>query len=193
MGGEVYAVSSDLADYISTYTPLENHVQGAEDKKVARWMRMHPNASAINWVTERCWIYDHPKAGTTYAHGFLFPDEVERIRAEGRRGLPESERDRRGGPEWSQSWSSVSSWRKEYAVPAAGLSMEEETEALVEGGGRWRSDVGWRAPAMTTTADQLRFDYADPKVITALNLSATHSRSPKEVWTECVRCSARGP
>jgi hypothetical protein len=186
MGGEVYAVSADLTDYISSYTPLESHTLGAEDKKVARWMRMHPNASAINWVTERCWIYDHPKAGTTYAHGFLFPDEVERIRAEGRRGLPESERDRRGGPEWSQSWSSVSSWRKEYSVPATGLSMEEESEALIEGGGRWRSDVGWKAQATYTTADQVRFDYADPKLIFALNLSSSDARLPKESWTAYV-------
>lgn len=145
---------------------------------------MHPNASSINWVTERCWIYDHPKAGTTYSHGFLFPDEVERIRNEGRRGLPESERERRGGPIWSQSWSSVTTWRQDYVAPAEGMSMEEEGEALIEGGGRWRSDIGWKAPSHYADAELVHFDWDSQRIVTALNLSTV--ARPKETWSECV-------
>lgn len=76
MAGEVYALSSDLVTYISTYTPLLSYLTGPEDKRVSKWIRMHPSYASINLISERCWIYDHPKAGTTYSHGFLFPDEV---------------------------------------------------------------------------------------------------------------------
>ena len=136
MAGEAYALSADLVQYVATYEPLLAFTTGAEDKRVAKWMRMHPSASTINWVTERCWVYDHPKAGTTYSHGFLFPNEVERIRIEGRNGLMEEERIARGGDR-SQSFSTVSKWKEEYGVPLGGMTMEEEIEALVEGGGRW--------------------------------------------------------
>lgn len=141
MGGEIYAVSADLVQYIATYKPILQYTIGAEDKRVAKWMRIHPNKSEINWITERCWIYDSPKAGTTYSHGFLFPDEVERIRLEGRRGIPEEERVRRGG-ELSQSWSTVTGWKEEYETPVKEMTIEEEVEALIEGGGRW--DGEWR-------------------------------------------------
>lgn len=141
MGGEIYAVSADLVQYIATYKPILQYTVGAEDKRVAKWMRIHPNKAEINWITERCWIYDSPKSGTTYSHGFLFPDEVERIRLEGRRGIPEEERVRRGG-ELSQSWSTVTGWKEEYETPVKGMTIEEEVEALIEGGGRW--DGEWR-------------------------------------------------
>ena len=127
MGGQAYALSSDLVEYVATTPALLDHAEGKEDKRVARWMRMHPEASTINWVTERCYIYDHPKAATTYAHGFLFPDEVERVRLEGRRGLTEEETKRRGGTiEWVQSWSSVSQWKTPYLPPSESMTMEEE-------------------------------------------------------------------
>ncbi|KDE02934.1 hypothetical protein MVLG_06558 [Microbotryum lychnidis-dioicae p1A1 Lamole] len=143
MAGELYAVSQDLVQYVATYAPIRQHTFGAEDQRFAKWMRMHPNASTINWVSERVWIYDFPKAPTVYAHGFLFPDEFERIRLEGRRGISEEERIKRGG-ELSQAYSTVTKWRQEYVPPVKGLSMEEQVEALVEGGGRW-SHQGWRS------------------------------------------------
>lgn len=142
MGGECYALSADLVNYVATYPVLESYTTGAEDKGVARWMRMHPNASSISWITERCFVYDHPKASTTYSHGFLFPDEVERVRAEGRTGISSTERERRGGI-ISDAWSSVTRWKRPYSRPKSEMTMEEEVEALVEGGGRWSGIDGW--------------------------------------------------
>lgn len=143
MAGEVYALSGDLVQYLATYPRPKSWRIGKEDQRVAKWMRNHPNASSIHWITERCQIYDHPKAGTTYSRGFTFPDLIEQVRLEGRRGISEDERMRRGGELW-QSYSTVSTWKKPYAPPAAGLSIEEEVEALVEGGGRWATQ-GWRS------------------------------------------------
>lgn len=167
MGGEAYALSSDLVNYVATHEPLLPFVNGAEDKKVARWLRMHPNASSINWVTERCWIYDHPKASTTYSHGFLFPDQVERIRMEGRRGLSPEERLRRGG-DWAQSWSSVSQWKSQYTVPSQEMTMEEEVEALIEGGGRWGPEDAWKQALVPKVEyidwHKVRFSAADQRV-----------------------------
>jgi len=45
-------------------------------------MRLHPRASTVRWKSEHCWIYDHPRANKVYAHGFLFPSEVTRVREE---------------------------------------------------------------------------------------------------------------
>ncbi|GAA5896304.1 hypothetical protein JCM8208_001843 [Rhodotorula glutinis] len=143
MAGEVYALSSDLVQYLATYPRPKSWRIGKEDQRVAKWMRNHPNASSIHWITERCQIYDHPKAGTTYSRGFTFPDHLEQVRLEGRRGISEDERMRRGGELW-QSYSTVSTWKRPYSPPASGLSIEEEVEALVEGGGRWATQ-GWRS------------------------------------------------
>ncbi|KAI5474774.1 glycosyltransferase family 31 protein, partial [Pseudohyphozyma bogoriensis] len=165
MGGEVYALSADLVQYVATYEPLLALTNGPEDKRVAKWIRIHPERSMINWVTERCWIYDHPKAGTTYSHGFLFPDEVERIRLEGQQGIEEEERIRRGG-DLSQAYSTVTQWKKEYKAPMSGLSMEEEVEALVEGGGRWAT---WRADAgkgpESVRYDSVVFERDDSRIV----------------------------
>jgi hypothetical protein len=98
---------------------------------------MHPNRSSVSWISEHCWIYDHPKAGTPYSHGFLFPDYVERIKAEARVGLSEQEVMWRGGERRSHSYSTVSRWHHAYVAPRDHLTAEEEIEALVEGGGRW--------------------------------------------------------
>lgn len=165
MGGECYALSSDLVDYVATSSSVLNHLTGAEDKKVAKWMRIHPNATTINWVTERCWIYDHPKAGTTYAHGFLFPDEVSRVRAEGRRGLTAAELETRGN-EWAQTYSTVIKWKQRYVAPRSQMTMEEEVEALVEGGGKFsRSD--WKVPqepAKLIPIDKVVFEADDARL-----------------------------
>lgn len=137
MAGECYALSSDLVQYVAHAGNVLHHIKGKEDKKVAQWINLHPNRSDIHWVSERCWIYDHPKAGTAYSHGFLFPDYVEKIKLEGRRGLTDEEIARRGGEHRAKSYSTVSKWHSPYVEPRSDLTIEEEVEALVEGGGRW--------------------------------------------------------
>ncbi|KAJ1022144.1 hypothetical protein NDA18_005377 [Ustilago nuda] len=137
MGGECYALSNDLVQYVAHSENVLHYVKGKEDKKVAQWINLHPNRSDIHWVSEHCWIYDHPKAGTAYSHGFLFPDYVEKIKLEGRRGLTDQEIARRGGEHRAKSYSTVSRWHSPYVEPRNDLTIEEEVEALVEGGGRW--------------------------------------------------------
>ncbi|SJX62457.1 uncharacterized protein SRS1_13307 [Sporisorium reilianum f. sp. reilianum] len=137
MGGECYGLSSDLVQYVAHDETVLHHITGKEDKKVAQWINLHPNRSDIHWVSEHCWIYDHPKAGTAYSHGFLFPDYVEKIKMEGRRGLTDQEIARRGGEHRAKSYSTVSRWHAPYVEPRSDLTIEEEVEALVEGGGRW--------------------------------------------------------
>lgn len=167
MAGEVYALSADLVNYVATYPRPNSWRVGKEDQRMARWMRNHPNASSIHWISERCWIYDHPKAGTTYSRGFTFPDHVEQIRAEGRRGITEEERLRRGGEYW-QSYSTVSKWRQVYRPPTKELSIEEQVEALIEGGGRWQAQ-GWRSDngrgPEAVHVDRLLFDNTDTRLI----------------------------
>ncbi|PLW58284.1 hypothetical protein PCANC_00848 [Puccinia coronata f. sp. avenae] len=166
MGGECYALSADLVNYVASSPKVLDHVTGAEDKKVAKWMRIHPNASQINWVTERCWIYDHPKAGTTYAHGFLFPDEVQRVRAEGRVGLTEAEIEARG-PGRAQSYSTVIKWKERYVAPKSMMTMEEEVEALVEGGGRF-TKTDWKRPTSPedlVSLDKVLFESQDDRLL----------------------------
>ncbi|GAC72181.1 galactosyltransferases [Moesziomyces antarcticus T-34] len=137
MGGECYALSNDLVQYVAKSENVLHYIKGKEDKKVAQWINLHPNRSSIHWVSEHCWIYDHPKAGTAYSHGFLFPDYVEKIKLEGRRGLTDQEIARRGGEHRAKSYSTVSRWHSPYVEPRGDLTIEEEVEALVEGGGRW--------------------------------------------------------
>lgn len=137
MGGECYALSNDLVQYVAHSENVLHYTKGKEDKKVAQWINLHPNRSDVHWVSEKCWIYDHPKAGTAYSHGFLFPDYVEKIKLEGRRGLTDQEIARRGGEHRAKSYSTVSRWHSPYVEPRSDLTIEEEVEALVEGGGRW--------------------------------------------------------
>ncbi|WFD32330.1 hypothetical protein MSPP1_003375 [Malassezia sp. CBS 17886] len=137
MAGECYAVSYDLVRYVATSPAIARMRYGKEDSKMAKWMRMHPDAARIQWVSEHCWIYDHPRARTPYAHGFLFPDHVQEIKREFREGIPEVELQRRGGPHNALAYSTTSKWRKQYAPPRRDLSVEERIEALIEGGGRW--------------------------------------------------------
>lgn len=167
MAGEVYALSSDLVQYLATYPRPKSWRIGKEDQRVAKWMRNHPNASSIHWITERCQIYDHPKAGTTYSRGFTFPDHLEQVRLEGRRGISEDERMRRGGELW-QSYSTVSTWKRPYSPPASGLSIEEEVEALIEGGGRWATQ-GWRSDSgrgpEAVKLERVLFSPADARLV----------------------------
>ncbi|KAK0550400.1 hypothetical protein OC846_003667 [Tilletia horrida] len=172
MGGECYALSNDLVQYIASSPDVVRYTHGKEDKKVAQWMNLHPNASTLNWVSERCWIYDGPKAGTAYSHGYLFPDYVAKLKRQAIKdaaAFPESDTggaavvageesqaagstsglltEPRRSAEWRKkhSASTVSKWKQPYIAPRPGMSIEEEVEALVEGGGRW--DGFWIRPA----------------------------------------------
>lgn len=64
MAGECYALSYDLAYFVGKAETYKTMTRGAEDKLVARWLRLHPRREEISWVSEKCWIYDHPKSGT---------------------------------------------------------------------------------------------------------------------------------
>lgn len=64
MAGELYALSYSLTTWIANDTQVRTMIRGAEDKQTAKWMRMHPRADEVRWASERCWIYDHPRAGT---------------------------------------------------------------------------------------------------------------------------------
>lgn len=64
MAGELYGLSWSLVEWVSRDPAVKGFIQGAEDKQAARWMAMHPQAAEIRWASERCWIYDHPRAGT---------------------------------------------------------------------------------------------------------------------------------
>ncbi|GMK57768.1 hypothetical protein CspeluHIS016_0406020 [Cutaneotrichosporon spelunceum] len=138
MAGECYALSRDLAEYIRDRKALQNHIIGKEDKLVSQWLRTHPNKEKILWFSERTWIYDHPKAGTVYAHGFLFPDEVARVRAQRAKhsagGLSYDERVQRTAYGTDvDAYSTVSQFGRKYRPPLRGLSFDEAAEALVEG------------------------------------------------------------
>lgn len=80
MAGELYALSASLVEYVATSSAVKTMITGAEDKQTSKWIRNHPQADLVRWRSEHCWMYDHPRAGTVYSHGFLFPSEVGRIR-----------------------------------------------------------------------------------------------------------------
>lgn len=64
MGGELYGLSWSLVTWVSKDTAIKGLTKGAEDKQTAKWMALHPQTTQIRWVSERCWIYDHPRAST---------------------------------------------------------------------------------------------------------------------------------
>lgn len=136
MAGEAYGLSMDLVNYIATSPRVRSITRGKEDKLVSKWMRMHPQATEIAWVTEKCWIYDHPKAGTVYSHGFLFPSTVAQVRMEEITG---ADRDQptiaaRGGSlAAAQAYSSVSRFNAPFRPLAHDLSAGESVESLIEG------------------------------------------------------------
>jgi hypothetical protein len=139
MAGQTYALSYDLVKYVATDPRLRSMTVGREDQVTASWMKIHPEADTIRWWDERCWIYDHPKSGTIYSHGFLFPSEVERVRAIEKKkkqrpdvnngkahGLPgggqRPEEPRPNTPptpqETDPSYSTVSTWKMRYSYNA---------------------------------------------------------------------------
>ncbi|KAH6917408.1 glycosyltransferase family 31 protein [Coprinopsis sp. MPI-PUGE-AT-0042] len=82
MAGELYAFTWNLVDWIGKDPKVKTLTIGAEDQRAADWMRVHPRADLVRWSSERCWIYDHPRSLGIYAHGFLFPSEVSRVKKE---------------------------------------------------------------------------------------------------------------
>lgn len=64
MAGELYALSYSLVDWIAHDPHVRTMTRGAEDKQTSKWIRSHPRAQDVHWASERCWIYDHPRAGT---------------------------------------------------------------------------------------------------------------------------------
>lgn len=69
------------------YRDLALKISGREDQVTAGWMKDHAEEWGVTWYDDRCWIYDHAKAGTVYSKGFLFPKEVDRVRDEWNPGL----------------------------------------------------------------------------------------------------------
>jgi len=144
MAGELYALSWSLVDWVSKDPVVKGMTKGAEDKQTAKWMRLHPRASEIRWTNERCWIYDHPRAGTVYSHGFLFPSEVTRVRRnivsypdKTPQDILSSQPTTWPSPNtptpaaWAHS--SVSTFGVTYTPPVPGLTTSQGVEALVEG------------------------------------------------------------
>jgi len=132
MGGEMYGLSWSVVSWVAQSEATKTLTRGAEDKLVAKWMMLHPRAGSIRWRSEHCWIYDHPKAGTVYSHGFLFPSEVSRIK----RLLTASDPQKGTSPPTvldTFSHSTVSQFGTRYAPPAPNLTPMQSIEALIEG------------------------------------------------------------
>ncbi|KAH9046248.1 glycosyltransferase family 31 protein [Lactarius hengduanensis] len=165
MAGEMYALSWSLVDWVSKEPAVKGLVNGAEDKQTAKWMRLHPRAAQVRWVAERCWIYDHPRSGTVYSHGYLFPSEADRVR-QGVRDFFDRQpiqptdqitttpswydRDWNAPAEWSRS--TVSTFGTRYVLPLPNLTTPQSIEALVEGsdmsglyeGSIWSAEDAWQ-------------------------------------------------
>jgi len=164
MAGELYALSLSLVDWVASDPTIKGQVRGAEDKQTAKWMRRHPRATEIRWIAERCWIYDHPRSGTVYSHGFLFPSEVARVQRGVRAffdrqpkpanpSIPSAQnwydKDWASPAEWSRS--SVSTFGARYSLPLPNFTVPQSIEALVEGSGMselyegsvWSAEEAW--------------------------------------------------
>ncbi|OSX67539.1 glycosyltransferase family 31 protein [Postia placenta MAD-698-R-SB12] len=148
MAGELYALSWSLVDWIAHDPQVAEMKRGAEDKQTSKWMRLHPRADEVRWASERCWIYDHPRAGTVYSHGFLYPSEARRVQRSvmddlARVAPAEVAAQTAGaiespfGPNapipanWARS--TVSKFGTRYNPPLPYLSQQASIEALVEG------------------------------------------------------------
>ncbi|KAJ7092701.1 hypothetical protein C8R44DRAFT_844200 [Mycena epipterygia] len=141
MAGELYALSWSLVDWVAKDAAVKALTKGAEDKQTAKWMKLHPRSDDVRWASERCWIYNHPKSGTVYTHGFLFPSEVTRVK---NNLVPYPDKAFQdvlnssitvGGTPTPSDWaySSVSTFGVRYAPPIPDLTIPQSVEALVEG------------------------------------------------------------
>ncbi|KAF7306905.1 Glycosyltransferase family 31 protein [Mycena indigotica] len=141
MAGELYALSWSLVDWVSKDPTVKLHIKGKEDKQTAKWMTLHPRAPQVRWVSERCWIYNHPKSGTVYTHGFLFPSEVTRVKSnlvpfpdKALQDALNSSLTVAGAPTPSDwAFSTVSTFGVRYVLPVPDLTIPQSIEALVEG------------------------------------------------------------
>ncbi|CAE6457303.1 unnamed protein product [Rhizoctonia solani] len=143
MAGEMYALSAPLVEYVATFPALKSMTNGAEDKQVAAWMKAHPQAADVRWRSERCWVYDHPKAGTVYSHGFLFPSEAARVKYQTTHGLTPAE-----------IIHLPTSFGTRYSIPGkfTNFTIPMEVEALVEGSALSR--LGTMPPASVPSSTQ---------------------------------------
>ncbi|KAG1749964.1 glycosyltransferase family 31 protein [Suillus paluster] len=146
MAGELYGLSWSLVDWVSKDPGVKALTKGAEDKQTARWMTLHPRAGEIRWSSDHCWIYDHPRSGTVYSHGFLFPSEVSRVKKPVLAYLDKVSRNSSTGAislsnpatgtsSMLLSWahSSVSTFGTRYQQPLQEMDLAHSVEALVEG------------------------------------------------------------
>jgi hypothetical protein len=141
MAGELYGLSWSLVDWVSKDPSVKGLTKGAEDKQTAKWMGLHPRAAEIRWSSDRCWIYDHPRSGTVYSHGFLFPSEVSRVKKSVLTLLDKVFRNSSTGTTTavgtsmllSLSHSSVSAFGTRYQQPLQEMDLAHSIEALVEG------------------------------------------------------------
>ncbi|KAJ6575088.1 hypothetical protein B0H19DRAFT_935089 [Mycena capillaripes] len=141
MAGELYALSWSIVEWVAKDDAVKGLTKGAEDKQTAKWMKLHPQADDVRWLSERCWIYNHPKSGTVYTHGFLFPSEVTRVK---NNLVPYPDKALKdvlnssltvGGTPTPSDWaySSVSTFGVRYVPPIPDLTIPQSIEALVEG------------------------------------------------------------
>ncbi|KAH0590769.1 hypothetical protein H2248_000894 [Termitomyces sp. 'cryptogamus'] len=141
MAGELYALSWSLVDWAAKDPAVKGVTKGAEDKQTAKWMKLHPRSSEIRWVSERCWIYDHPRSGTVYSHGFLYPSEATRIKRSMMSYMDKTFIDALESSQGSNlpsapaawAYSTVSTFGVRYVPPLPDLSIRHSVEALVEG------------------------------------------------------------
>ncbi|KAG6851079.1 hypothetical protein H0H93_002971 [Arthromyces matolae] len=141
MAGELYALSWSLVDWVAKDPAVKGVTKGAEDKQTSKWMKLHPRSSEVRWVSERCWIYDHPRSGTVYSHGFLYPSEASRIKRSMMSYLDQTfidvltSTEGNNLPSTPAAWaySTVSTFGVRYVPPLPDLSVRHSVEALVEG------------------------------------------------------------
>jgi len=128
-----------LVDWVAKEPAIKGMTKGKEDKQTAKWMKLRTDE--VRWVSERCWIYNHPKSGTVYTHGFLFPSEVTRVKSslvpypdKALQDVLNSSLTAGGTPTPSDwAYSSVSTFGVRYTPPIPDLTIPQSIEALVEG------------------------------------------------------------
>ncbi|KAG8706979.1 hypothetical protein FRC11_007788 [Ceratobasidium sp. 423] len=123
MGGELYALSWPLVSFAATSEVVKTMAIGYEDQQVAKWIGTHPDTARVR-----------------YAHGFLFPSEVQRVKKSiAGDGTPEQIQNMSLPMSWEidspeYSWSSVTGASLGY-LPSRlrNLTLAMEVEALIEG------------------------------------------------------------
>ncbi|OZJ05354.1 hypothetical protein BZG36_01555 [Bifiguratus adelaidae] len=70
MGGECYALSTDLVSWIATNPIPSRYRSGHEDSQLQKWFRWGGIDSSVSYHPENCLIYDDPESGTIYSRKF---------------------------------------------------------------------------------------------------------------------------